>query len=90
MDHKKDEIMDDFSTRLKATLNQDSQLSSEMEAKRREEEALRLQHERQQRKLQGDAMKEAQVIDLDINEEIRRLGNVNEFEPFQALVNERS
>jgi hypothetical protein len=42
VDHKKDEIMDDFSTRLKETLNQDSQLSSEMEAKRREEEALRL------------------------------------------------
>jgi hypothetical protein len=55
--------MDDFTHRLKQTLDLDTQLASEMEGKRREEESLRLQHERQQRKLQGDAMKEAQVVD---------------------------
>ena len=63
VDQKKDEIIDDFNNRLKHNLDQDAQLASEMEGKRREEEALRLQHERQQRKLQGEAMKEAQLID---------------------------
>jgi len=55
--------MDVFTQRLNQNLDLDTQLSSEMEGKRREEEALRLQHERQQRKLQGEAMKDAQVID---------------------------
>jgi hypothetical protein len=39
--------MDDFSKRLKNDLDRDSQLTAEMEGKRREEESLRLQHERQ-------------------------------------------
>jgi len=42
IDQKKDEIMDDFSKRLKNDLDKDSQLTAEMEGKRREEESLRL------------------------------------------------
>lgn len=61
-----------------------------MERKRRDEEALRQQHERDVRKEQGEAMKEASGLNKDVDEEIERLINYNEFEPFQALVNERS
>jgi len=53
-----------------------------MEKKRRDEEALRQQHEREQRKLQGEAMKESAGMNKDVDEEIERLQNYNSYEPF--------
>lgn len=38
--------MDVFTRKLKSNLDLDAQLAAAMEGKRREEEALRLQHER--------------------------------------------
>lgn len=79
-----------FSDRLKVRINDGNQLVTEMERKRRDEETLKQDHERQQRKIQGEAMKEATVLNKDVDDEIERLQNHNSFEPFQALVNERS
>lgn len=87
---RKDEIMHDFGDRLKDRINDGNKLVTEMECKRRDEESLKQDHERQQRKVQGEAMKEATVLNKDVDDEIDRLVNHNGFEPFQALVNERS
>ncbi len=82
--------MSAFTNRLKQEINTGNQLVSEMERKRREEEALRQEHERKQRSMQAEAMKEATVLNKDVDDEIARLANQNTYEPFQALVNERS
>jgi hypothetical protein len=87
---RKDEILDVFSNNLKSKINEGNQLVTEMEKKRRDEEALRQQHEREQRKIQGEAMKESAGMNKDVDDEIDRLNNHNSYEPFQQLVNERS
>lgn len=87
---KKDEILALFSNTLKLKINDGNQLVIAMESRRRDEEALRQQHERETRTLQGEAMKEAQAMNADIENEIERLRNYNSYEPFQQLVNERS
>lgn len=55
---RKDEILNVFSNNLKEKINIGNKLVTEMERKRRDEEALRQQHERETRKLQGEAAKE--------------------------------
>jgi len=87
---RKDEILNVFSNNLKSKINDGNQLVVEMEKKRRDEEALRQQHEREQRKVQGEAMKDAATMNKDVDDEIERLQNFNSYEPFQQLVNERS
>jgi len=87
---RKDEILNVFSNQLKSKINDGNQLITEMEKKRRDEETLRQDHERQQRKLQGEAMKDSTVMNKDVDDEIDRLNNFNGYEPFQALINERS
>jgi len=71
-------------------INEGNQLVTEMERKRRDEEALRQQHERETRKIQGEAAKDTHWQNHIVDEEIELLANYNSFEPFQALVNERS
>jgi hypothetical protein len=72
-----------FSMRLSQKVNKEgSQVAEEMERKRRDEEAYRQEHERKQRNLQGDSMREAAVLNKDIEDEISRLGSFNGYEPF--------
>jgi len=59
---RKDDIMNVFSGRLKSQINEGNLLVTEMERKRRDEEALRQEHERKQRRVQAEAMKEAAVM----------------------------
>lgn len=87
---RKDQILDVFSNNLKERINDGNQLVTEMERKRRDEEALRQQHERETRKMQGEAAKDTNWQNHLVEEEIERLANYNSFEPFQALVEERS
>lgn len=87
---RKDEILNVFSNNLKEKINIGNKLVTEMERKRRDEEALRQQHERETRKLQGEAAKETNWQNHIVDDEIERLANYNSFEPFQALVEERS
>lgn len=54
--------MNVFSGRLKSQINEGNLLVTEMERKRRDEEALRQEHERKQRRVQAEAMKEAAVM----------------------------
>lgn len=56
---RKDEILGVFSNNLKEKINVGNKLVTEMERKRRDEEALRQQHERESRKMQGEAAKES-------------------------------
>lgn len=79
---RKDEILNVFAGELKHRINDGNQLVTEMEKKRRDEEALRQDHERQQRKVQGEALKDAAVMNQDVDEEIERIKNYNGFEPF--------
>lgn len=80
---RKDEVMSLFSMRLSQKVNKEgSQVAEEMERKRRDEEAYRQEHERKQRNLQGDSMREAAVLNKDIEDEISRLGSFNGYEPF--------
>lgn len=82
--------MNVFTNRLKQQVNEGNLLTMEMERKRREEETLRQEHERKQRKVQAEAMKDAAIMNKDVDDEIERIASADGFEPFQALVNERS
>ena len=75
--------MSAFTNRLKQEINTGNQLVSEMERKRREEEALRQEHERKQRSMQAEAMKEATVLNKDVDDEIARLANLDSFVVFE-------
>lgn len=79
---RKDGLVEDFASRLAEHANHDNKLVFDMENKRRDEESFRQEHERKQRKLQAEAMKEQTVMDQDVNNEITRLLKSNTFEPF--------
>jgi len=64
-----------FANRLNSQVNSGNQLVSEMERKRRDEEALLHEHERKQRKLQAEAIKEATILNKEVDAEIQKLAN---------------
>ena len=90
MSERKDDTLLTFSRRLAQQLNLGNKLALEMERKRRDEEALRQEHERKQRGIQAEALKESAILNKDVDDEIARIGAFDGFEPFQALINERS
>lgn len=65
------------------------QLMDEMEAKRRDEEQFRLHQERLQRRQQGEAMKEYTRDDREIQDEIQKIADGTDFDPYQDAVKKR-
>lgn len=78
-----------YAAKLNQQVNADEILMDEMEQKRREEEAFRMQHERILRNLQGQNMRDAKNDNNQIAEEIQRLADGVAYEPYQEHVNER-
>ena len=82
LDEDRDAIGAQFGSMLDRNLALTTKLADEMERKRRDEEALKQQQERIQRKLQVESQKDNKVADDDVENEINRIANADHFEPF--------
>lgn len=78
-----------FAKKLNQKMEGDYIIHEEMERKRREEEALVAQQEREKRENDLQSAQSLKQGDDDVEAEIKKLSNLSTFEPFKDQVNER-